>query len=667
MAKLDDEELVDLLTQAASDAIGPHTGELEEDTERVFDYYMGKQYGDEVDNRSKFVTREVFEVVEGIMPYLVEVFFSSDQAAVFEPEDDDDVLGAEQETEYVNSVFYRQNPGFKIGYTWLKDGLLNKLAVVKAVREGSFGVKTRKYKNLTDVQVSGVLADMDEDQTEELNIEQLDDGLFNIDFSVNEEDNKTVIYNVPPENFRISDTRSSIADAYYTGEFYQKSISELREMGYDVDDDISDSLEEKTFDSVAASRIEGVDTEIPNNGPTRGNNPAAREVEVAEEYMFVDADGDGLTELVKTVRVGHTLLFKEVATARPYFGWSSVIVPHRVHGMAAADPIMALQHLRSRLIRNILDNQWLQNNGRYAVVDGEVNMDDLLVSSAHGVVRENFAGAVRELPTPELGRGSFEVLGYTDTLIERRSGVSDRTTGIDPKQFNSNTAATTADLVMSAAEQKLRLIARIFAECGLKELFMGIHRIGMMFEKPGVKMRNNDGKFIELNPEQWKDRTDMTVTVGIGNSSKTQQAMIMGQLLQTQQAVVSGGGLGTLITPTNVYNLAIDQAKALGRKDASRYFTKPESDDIPDQGPSIEDQVKISELQLKQEEAAAKIETDKIQLELDAAELVLKEERLEFEKAELAFKQQQHEDENEFKLLEAQLEIRQGPTKLGND
>ena len=396
------------------------------------------------------------------------------------------------------------------------------------------------------------------------------------------------------------------------------------------------------------------------------SDPSARTVSVSEEYTFLDVDDDGIAELIKTIRVGRNLLLNETVEVRPYYGWSAVMVPHRLHGMSAADLVMDIQLLRSKFFRNILDNQFLQNNGRYTVIDGQVNLDDIMESTPHGIVRQNFDGAVGVLPTPQLGPDAFNMLSYTDQLQERRAGVSERSAGLDPKAFNSNTTLGNTEIIMAAAEQKVELIARIFAECGLKELFMGLQRLGS-FEKPGVKIRTNNGSFIPINPEEWRERTDMTVTVGIGNGSKNQQVSQIGAIAATQQAVVSGGGLGTLVTPTNVYNLAIEQSKAVGRKDGSQFFTKPESDEI-DKGPSVEEQIKLAEL--KNDEVKIQIEAKEIQerLELSAAEQILNEQRLEFEKEELAFKIRQHEDENEFKILEAQIEInQQRAAKLGDE
>ena len=202
-------------------------------------------------------------------------------------------------------------------------------------------------------------------------------------------------------------------------------------------------------------------------------------------------------------------------------------------------------------------------------------------------------------------------------------------------------------MARSAAEQKNELVARIFGETGFKELMLGIHRLGLKHEHPGKKIRNNNGEFISINPEEWRNRYDMDVTVGIGNGSKNQQMFQMQAIEQTIQSIVGSGGLGTLVTPTNIFEFAMEKVRVAGRKDGGKFFTKPESDDT-DQGPSVEEQA----LQVQQEIAAKEIE-------LKEAELVIKEREQTLKEQELAFKERVHEDENEFRLAELDVEIKQ--------
>ena len=647
-----DEELLSRLQEEADAATGAHDGILAERIEKLNDYYHGDKYGNEVEGRSQFVTREVYETVESIMPYLVKIFFSSDKAVIFDPEDEDDIQAAQQETEYVNWVFYRANPGFKIGYSWIKDGLMNKVGYVKATRE-SASPESKEYEHQTEEQIAMMLAGLGDDFEGSVELFQEDEELSTLKITEVKGEDRTVITNVPPEEMRISEGDTCIESARYVAQVSMRTISEIRAMGFDVDDDVEDAGSDVDYSSIRQDRNDDVVIESYGAGFELGSS---RKVQFREEYLRIDRNDDGIDELWQVFRIGDTVIHEEEVPESGFYSWSPIIVPHRHVGSTPVDPIMDIQLLKSKVIRNLLDNQERTNNGRYAVVDGQVNLDDLMSSSPAGIVRMNFQGAVESLATPQLDRSAFEVLGYADSLAERRSGVSERGQGLDPKMFNSNTAASTAELVMSSAEQKLELIARVFAETGLKDLMLGIHRLGLAHEKPEKKIRNNNGEFIAINPEEWRSRNDMNVTVGIGNGSKNQQLMQMQQIEQTMQTIVSAGGLGTIVKPSNVWNLAMEKTRVAGRKDGNLFFTQPESDDT-DEGPSVEEQALQAQVQMEQKKA-----------EQADMELQLKAQRLELDAQELEFKKQQHLDENEFKIAELQLEATQNrAVKVGSD
>lgn len=650
-----DQELLDRLKLESENAIGAHEGILADEIEHLNDYYHGKPYGNEVVGRSSFVTREVYETIESIMPYLVKIFFSSDKAVIFDPEDEDDVESALQETEYVNWVFYRDNPGFKVGYTWIKDGLMNKIGYVKAVRETPEPT-LETYENQSEEQIALLAEGIQDDFEGDIQIVQQDDGLYTAEVRTITGKDRTAIYNIPPEEMRISEGDIDLQDASYVAHSSKRTISEIRAMGYDIDDDIAS--DEDMTSTLYHDRHEDISETMLGDNHDFGSS---RKVTLHEEYIRIDRNDDGIDELWHILRVGDEVLDESEVDAVQIYSWSPIIVPHRLIGGTPADPIMDIQLLKSKVTRNLLDNQERVNTGRFGVVDGQVNLDDLM--SGGDIVRMNFQGAVDSLPTPQLDQSAFSVLGYADQLAERRSGVSERGQGLDPKMFNSNTAASTAELAMSSAEQKLELIARTFAETGLKSLFIGLHAIGLKHEEPSKKVRNNNGEFVAIDPREWRNRYDMSVTVGIGNGSKNQQLMQMQQIEQTMQSIVSAGGLGTIIKPTNVWNLAMEKTKVAGRKDGMKFFSKPESDDT-DEGPTPEE----LKQQAEQQEAVKKAEQEDRKLDQMEAELVLKEREIALKEREADIKEQIHLDKNEFKIAELQLEATQGrAVKVGSD
>jgi hypothetical protein len=320
-------------------------------------------------------------------------------------------------------------------------------------------------------------------------------------------------------------------------------------------------------------------------------------------------------------------------------------------------------------MRNLLDNMYLTNNGRYEVVEGQANLDDLMTSRPGGIVRVRTPGAVNPLGTPQLDQNSFNMLGYLDSIREERTGVSKNSMGLSEGALKSHQTATGVGQVMTAAQQKIELIARIFAETGMKDLAQSVYMLVQKFEKPEKLVRLNN-EWTTLYPHEWKTKMDCTAQVGLGFGNKDMNLMHLGRLSQTIQMIAQHPAAGMLLKPKNVYNLVAEQIKAMGMKNVDDFITNPGDQDVQQQqGPSPEEQAKMQEAQLKQQELQVKVQ--KIQAEaqlkqqemqLDAqisqqdlelkqqeasVDMQIKAQELEIKKAELALKQQELELERQ--------------------
>jgi hypothetical protein len=134
MPKLSVSEVQALLKGAKSDALSAaESSKLSGDRARALDYYLGDMTADmpAPADRSKAVSTDVADAVEGLMPSLMEVFFSGDEVVEFLPVGQEDEEAAQQETDYVNHVFMQKNPGFMVMYSFIKDALLSKNGIVK--------------------------------------------------------------------------------------------------------------------------------------------------------------------------------------------------------------------------------------------------------------------------------------------------------------------------------------------------------------------------------------------------------------------------------------------------------------------------------------------------------------------------------------------------------
>jgi len=312
---------------------------------------------------------------------------------------------------------------------------------------------------------------------------------------------------------------------------------------------------------------------------------------------------------------------------------------------------------------------YLTNNGRYEVVEGQANLDDLMTSRPGGIVRVRTPGAVNPLGTPQLDQNSFNMLGYLDSIREERTGVSKQSMGLSEGALKSHQTATGVGQVMTAAQQKIELIARIFAETGMKDLAQSVYMLVQKFEKPEKLVRLNN-QWTTLYPHEWKTKMDCTAQVGLGFGNKDMNLMHLGRLSQTIQMIAQHPAAGMLLKPKNVYNLVAEQIKAMGMKNVDDFITDPGDQDVQQQqGPSPEEQAKMQEAQLKQQELQVKVQ--KIQAEsqlkqqemqLDAqisqqdlelkqqeasVDMQIKAQELEIKKAELALKQQELELERQ--------------------
>jgi hypothetical protein len=333
----------------------------------------------------------------------------------------------------------------------------------------------------------------------------------------------------------------------------------------------------------------------------------------------------------------------------PFAAMTPVIVTHRFFGRSIADLVMDIQRIKTALLRALLDNAYLANNPRVEVAEAhatETTLDDLLVSRPGGIVRTKTPGGLQVLQHPDIGGHVFPLLQYQDATREWRTGVSRQGQGVDPNALQ-NQVATIANQMFNAAQAKMKLIARIFAETGIKDLFCLLHAV---IRKHGsqsqtVRLRN---KWVMVDPREWKQRNDMTTNVGLGTGGKSEQLAHMMTILGLQEKAMAAG-LTNLVDAGKIYNAAKEVTKLVGLKDTDRFFNDPSGQPEPQPQPDP----KLIELQMKNEiektQAQADIATNQQKVQADAA---LAERKFQHD-AQLEL--QRFELERQIKLMEMEL------------
>ena len=668
---MDENKLKSIIESEIDNALGFIETDTTDERQKALEYYLREPYGNEIEGKSQIVTGEVAEVVDGALPQLIRVFTSSDNVVEFQPVNDGDEPFAKQATEYCNWVFYKQNDGFLILHNWFKDALLQKTGVVKAYWDDKKDVTKEKYENLSDDEL---LMLMQDEQLEVLSQETLEDSVEVIDPMTGMpavdpmtgmpmiQTNRThsvkvkktvkkgsvVVENIPPEEFLISKRAKTIEDSPFVAHRRQMTRSELIAMGFD----------KKIVEGLAAGdTLEFSPERIARY--TRGEEPnsmgsqdeSMEIIEVYECYIKTDYNNDGIAELRRVVYASQEILEDMDCDYVPFHSICPIPIPHKFYGQSLADRALDLQLIKSTVVRQMLDNLYLTNNYRVGAVEGQVNLDDLLTSTAGGVVRIKNPNAIVPMTVQSNVAQSFPMLEYLDGIQARRTGVSDSQNGIDPNILQNVTAAAVSAMSQASAG-KLELIARIFAETGVKSLFKGILQLLCKYQDKERVIRLN-GKFIPFNPREWSDQYNVSINVGLGTGTRQEQLATMQMILSKQEEIIQGYGLSNPLVSIKQYRDTLAKfINMAGFKDATAFMNEI----TPEQNAQLS--------QPTPKKLDANVEATQIlaQVEREKADL-----RSRTEMAKLELEREQMQIENARKQLELQMQEMKIQSDVEND
>jgi len=609
MARMKKDELSALVGGEIDNAYGAGSGELSYQISEALNYYYGEPFGNEVEGKSQVISRDVMDVIEWVMPSLMRIFASNERAVVFDPIQPGDEAAAKQETDIINHVFYKENDGFINLYTFFKDALLSKNGIMKIWWSPEEETEREEYKGLTENELNVLLGDPDVEPIEHSE----DNGLHDITVLRVKNNGSAKVEPIPPEEFLISKDADSLdpKTARFTCHRSLKTQTELIEMGFSkkkVKDLPSWDGTDLNLDEVKIAR-DNLDEDTFNRD---SNHEATRQIEVHECYYKVDFDGDGVAELRQITMAGSEILLNEPADRVPFVAITPVILTHKFYGLSLADLVMDIQLIKSTIMRGILDNTYLANNGRTAVQDGMVNMDDLLTSRSGGVVRTLGppSQVMESMPFNPLPPQTFEVMGQMETMRKERTGLSQDTMGLESNVLaHGRTGVINQSFDM--AQMRTELIARIFAEVGVKNVMRELHAIIQKNQdkRKWIQLR---GEWVEMRPDEWKTRYNMTINVGIGSGNKDKQANSVMQLMEVQKNSPN-------VSPENVFNAQDKFVEVLGLGDGNTYFS-----DQPPPPPAPDPQEELVKAQI--ELTAQQVQVARSEMETNRQEAIWKHE-----------------------------------------
>lgn len=686
MPKMDDKTFQSLINDHMVDAVNYYDTEYSMDRAETLDYYLGEPFGNEVENRSQVVATEVSDTIEYIMPQLMKVFQSSDHFARFIAREAEDVKAAEQATDLVNYVINNDNNGFVNIYNWFKDALLFKIGVLKTFWEENIQVVEESYQNLTedeltillddpDVEVVsqsinevGVLQDdmsddisedeeLDEDDIVEIAEDALDTEnqiplmtTYDVEIKRKKNSGRVKIMNVPPEEFLFSRRSVSLETADFVAHRSSMKVGDLVDLGYDYDTVLAHSgYNEIDNEAEVQQRFQDVEAGTRHDSK---NDPTMHECLVTEMYLRADYNGDGIPELrrVLTIGEGHFILENDAFDHIPFCILSPILMPHRMVGRSVAEMVKDLQLIKSTILRQLLDNMYLTNNSRVGVVEGQVNLEDLLSSRPGNIVRMRAPGMVQPLAVPQIGAAGFNMLEYIDQVRDQRTGFSKASLGIDPKALQSTTAQAVQSTIQGA-QLKTEMIARVFAETGCKDLAKIVLLLCQKHMDKGrvIRIRN---EYVSVDPRGWDNEFDVSVEVGLGNGKEDEKLQMLLQVASKQEQLIGQLGMNNpVVKPSQYVNTLNKIIEMAGFKDTSQFFNSAEQiDQILAQQQAAQQQGDGFELERQKLQADIALEREKMMMEI----------QLEREK----FQQQLELRREE---LQAELDLRQQKLALGGD
>lgn len=573
--KMSDAEINKIVGAEEDDSIN-FQSQIGKDRAKLLDYYNCRPYGDEIEGQSQIVTSDVSDVIEGMLPSLVRIFTQGKNVASFESDNPEYDKEASQKTAWANYVFTRQNDGTLILHNMFKDALLQYTGTVKIYWDERKEVTKERYKGLSTFELQRLQLDEESEIEEQEERTEMVQGTPITVYDVQVKRTKTVgqtrIDNIPPEEFLICRNARDFKNPRFIGHRTPKTRSELILMGFD----------KETVENLPADEFYSFEVSEEKNArywnydglvETNPGDPSNDIVYLGEYYVYIDTDGDGVAELWQIFRAGNQILGKEQVEEHPFAVVVPIPIPHRAIGSCPGEQVADIQYLKSTLMRQALNNVY-QTNYMRTVVNERVDLDDLLTPRAGGIIRVNDDGPIGDSLQPlvvqPIAEPILRMMEYVDVMREVRTGVTRYNQGLDSEALNKT--ATGFKGIMEASQQRLELIARIFADTGVRDIFRKIIKLAMQYQNDAMQIRVM-GQPMEIDPTSWRNNLDCRVDVGLGSGDRQEKILNLNTILAMQQQFLQMGL--PLADQGKMYNTLDKLVAEVGLKDAQMYFNNP--------------------------------------------------------------------------------------------
>jgi len=607
---------------------------LSPDREENLEYFYGEIPAPEGEGTSTAVSTDVRDTVMAILPSLIRIFTGAENVVNCQPNYKGQEEAAKQCTEYIQYVFWEDNPGFLIIHDIIKDALRCKIGVVKWWTETTEEVTEQVYRNINAEQLQ--FLQFENPTAEVVDLQPSEDtgdptqaysqppeppmglppeaapppvmppslaqgglppeaasaspmmppGLppemagmpppmapppppqmfdeVRLRFVKSKPSIK--IESVPLDEFRISRKAKNVETAPLIGHDRITQVGEIIQAGY---------TKEELEPYLGATSSYSVDRQYRNEGLDEASVQDNLDIRYGCYYIRIDKDGDGIPELreIHTVGDNHDIIHDEVVQYVNYAVWCPDPEPHTLVGDTPAELVKDIQKIKTNMLRGALDSLAQSIWPRTVFNETLVNADDVLNEEIGAAIRTKGdpANTLMSLNHNFVGQPVFQMFEVMEVLRQQRTGISDASKGVDPKALQS-TALQGVDAIVSGAQERIELCARILAETGMKTMFKGLLReiVNNPNQKRTIQLR---GQWVDIDPSTFDPNMRVSVNPTLGKGSDMTRLLVLQDVKQTQiMAMEKFGPDNPLCGPIEFRNTITDMLALGNIKNVDRYF-----------------------------------------------------------------------------------------------
>jgi hypothetical protein len=635
---MSDDELLQMLQRYEDDSAEYTDTTLREVRDSSIKAYYQRPYGNELPGWSNIVTSTVSDTVNWILPDLLDLFISTDEAVKFNPRRATEVKGARASTDGCNYIFWQQNSGFHVLHNAFWDALVLRTCAVHWRLEEKRVKRQQVFTGpglIPTLMQSGMLADpsmqivsVDEVPGQMMQAPPQAPGqppqmipgppMTRLRVSKIETTRRVRIDCFEPENLRIARgwTSPLLDGCPYVARDLEISLSDLNELCDQLGVERVDAADLKGSQEPSSSDAETTRFDRTGDGSGTLRNRSDVDVDSEDpsatmgwlriEWVLADFDGDGIAELREVYRLQDMILHHEEVESVPCATGSPLLVPHKWDGQSVAEALEDLQLLHTELLRGVVNNAYASNNPRKVVQTDRngatlVDMDDLLDSDPGGYIRTKDMNAIRMEPTEYVGNNFMPLLDMVENAVEKRSGVTRQRLGMDPNAINTQRTLGETRIMDQASKQRIKLIGRALGETVVKPMFKGIQKLATSGKVDPLFFELR-GEFAEIDPNEWVDGYDMSVNVGLGTGDRESQEKALSEEFGVQMSLLQTPlGAAGVVTPQQVYNTRARLLSLRGFKNTSDFYTQPPPGPMPPPKPQPPEAVLVANIKAQNE------------------------------------------------------------------